>query len=108
MMKPGINFIPEIKNIMDNPLVKAQFDSGKMVLLDDEQGIEPQADYTKYSQKVLLKDIPKIYDVKILDHIKATDYRGAIQSAVDKQIAIVREGEPRVKMSKLDEEPKFV
>jgi hypothetical protein len=101
-IKPGINFFTpeEVERLQSNPISRMRFDSGQIVVHKDPKNLRESNDALDYPEKVLLKDIPKILDVKVLDKIKAMDNRPAILKAVDKQIAILREGGPRKKEAK--------
>ena len=94
MIVPEVKLIPGI-NIIDNadaeaflahPHVKERIAKGLIKVLDYV------ADESVKDYKALMKDIPGIYDLKLLEKIKAEDKRPSIIKAVDAQLAKLREG----------------
>lgn len=88
-LMPGLNFIddefkesflktPGVKNRIDNKLIEVVHETGS---LDDLVG-----------SKNLLKDIPLILDIALLNKIKEQDKRPSIGKAIDAQLEKLREG----------------
>lgn len=103
MILPGISFIPNFMNIADNPVVKHRLDAGLIAILDKPKDLVKKniQKISDFDHKTLAKDIPKIYDIKLLDEIKATDARASVQKAVQKQIDLLRDGPPREQAPKV-------
>ena len=86
---PGINFIgnADAEAFLAHPHVKARIEKGLIKILDRE--LDPEDAVRDY--KALMKDIPGIYDIKMLEKIKAEDKRPSVIKAVDIQLAKLRE-----------------
>lgn len=92
---PGINFLPNIMSVIDNPMVKSRFDNGSLKLLDKAEKVEKIKDILGYDAKTLAKTIPELCDVRLLEKIRDADKRPAVVKLAEKRLAILREGEPR-------------
>lgn len=87
---PGINFVENAiaKDFLAHPHVQARIKSGFLKVLDDKvDNIEGAMG----NYKSLIKDIPSILDIKLLEKIKAEDKRPSIIKAVETQLAKLRE-----------------
>lgn len=93
---PGINIIQnaDAEAFLAHPHIKERIENGLIKILD-EVVEDASKDY-----KSLMKDIPGIYDLKLLEKIKAEDKRPSVIKAVDAQLAKLREGRTEADMEK--------
>ena len=86
---PGVQYIPDDPAILNDIHVKARIASGLLEILDE--GVKDSKD-AKKDYKTLMKDIPQILDIKLLQEMKADEARPTVLKAIDDQIAKMREG----------------
>jgi hypothetical protein len=100
-LMPGVQYVPDnVKEAFLNDIhVKARIASGLLEILDEDVKDVKDA---KKDYKTLMKDIPQILDIKLLQQMKVDEARPSVLKAIDDQIAKMREG--RVETDKVDAE----
>lgn len=89
---PGINYITDDPAFLKHPHVQARIKAGLLEVLDED--VKDVGDAQK-DYKSLLKDIPNILDIRVLEKIKETDKRASVLKAVEAQMEKLREGRPK-------------
>lgn len=86
---PGINYLPDDPAILNDIHVKARIASGLLEILDqDVSGVKD----AKKDYKSLMKDIPQILDIKLLQQMLVDESRSSVVKAIEDQMAKLREG----------------
>ena len=88
----GINILPGINYVSNNkffkhPAVKARIEEGMFEVEDKEIDLK---EHSSKTAKQLIKDIPEMFDLKLLERIKAKESRATVIEAIDKQIKRIK------------------
>src|SRR5690606_31375611 len=92
---PGLNYL-EDKSILDHPHIKAHIEHKSLELLSElpkknSDILNDIIDYENMNAKELAREIKDIYDIKLLEKIKAKDQRKLVLDALEKQLQSFKE-----------------